>query len=128
VLVDMRPPSYYAGLEKKGFISVAGPVPGAVNLPAADLLDAETHLLKDKAGLTDLVRVENLLGTNVGRDEEMLQPLDENTPIITYCNTGRDATTGYFLFRLLGYHKVEMFDGSMAEWSLVTEKTAPSQR
>ena len=97
-------------------------------MPAADLLDPETYLLKDKAGLTDLVRVENLLGTNVGREEEMLQPLDENTPIITYCNTGRDATTGYFLFRLLGYHKVEMFDGSMAEWSLVTEKTAPSQR
>lgn len=128
VLVDMRPPSYYAGLEKKDFVSTAGPIPGAVNLPAEDLLDPQTHLLKDKAALTDLVRVEALLGTNVGRKEEMKQPLDENTPVITYCNTGRDASTGYLLFRLLGYHDVKLYDGSMAEWSLVNDKTAPSQR
>ena len=39
-----------------------------------------------------------------------------DTPVVTYCNTGRDATIGYVAYRIAGFREVAVYDGSMAEW------------
>ena len=104
VLVDLRSPEEYAGLSKKDFVKRAGHIPGACNLPAGDLVvntgtqDAPVYTLKPPADLKTLLE-----GT-------------PTTPVVTYCNTGRDASVGYFIYRLSGYQDVAVYDGSMAEW------------
>ncbi len=37
-------------------------------------------------------------------------------PVVTYCNTGMQATQSYFTLKYLGYD-VKMYDGSFSEWS-----------
>jgi thiosulfate/3-mercaptopyruvate sulfurtransferase len=37
-------------------------------------------------------------------------------PVITYCNTGMQASQSYFTLKYLGYD-THMYDGSFSEWS-----------
>jgi len=103
-LVDMRPPEEYAGLAKEDFVARAGHIPGACNLPATDFVaksgDEGTayYALRPKANLRAAVE---------GSPAK---------PVITYCNSGRDASVGYFVYRLAGFERVAVYDGSMAEW------------
>jgi len=46
------------------------------------------------------------------------------SPIVTYCNSGMQATQSYFTLKYLGYD-VRLFDGSMSEW---TAKGAPVEK
>ncbi len=103
VLVDCRAPEEYAGLSKKDFVAKKGNIPGAVNVPATDLIDAKTLLLQPAQALA-----------------ETLAPAKaaEDTPVVTYCNSGRDATVGYFAFRRAGHNRVAVYDGSMNEWAM----------
>lgn len=102
VLVDCRTPEEYAGLSKKDFVAKKGNIPGSVNVPSADLIDPATLLLAPAKALA-----------------ESLAPAGaaEDTPIVTYCNSGRDATVGYFAFRRAGHDRVAVYDGSMSEWA-----------
>jgi thiosulfate/3-mercaptopyruvate sulfurtransferase len=43
--------------------------------------------------------------------------VDPKKKVITYCNTGRQASVGYFVMRLTGHDNVSLYDGSMAEWT-----------
>ena len=43
--------------------------------------------------------------------------LKKDTPIITYCETGFQATHTYFTLKYLGYENVRMYDGSFQEWN-----------
>ncbi len=54
-----------------------------------------------------------------GELEESLQSLGvkRDRPVITYCRTGHRAAHTYLMLRRLGYEKVKMYDGSMAEWT-----------
>jgi len=101
-LVDCRIPEHYAGLEKSPAVESAGHIPGATNVPALSLFDGPHHEFKTGAAL-----------------DEALEALDlaPDSDVIAYCNTGRDATIGYFGLRLAGADQVRMYDGSMAEWS-----------
>ena len=42
--------------------------------------------------------------------------LDANKPIITYCGGGIAATIDAFVYKLLGYSHISVYDGSMSEW------------
>jgi thiosulfate/3-mercaptopyruvate sulfurtransferase len=42
--------------------------------------------------------------------------ISKNKTIATYCQTGIRAAHTYFVFRLLGYPKVRVYDASWAEW------------
>lgn len=103
-LADLRPSEEYAGLSKKDFVQRAGHIPGACSLPAGDAVQnsgtesAPVFTLKPAADLKASIE-----GAN-------------KAPVITYCNTGRDASVGYFLYRLNGYDDVAVYDGAMAEW------------
>jgi thiosulfate/3-mercaptopyruvate sulfurtransferase len=47
-----------------------------------------------------------------------------DVPVITYCNSGMQASQSYFTLKYLGYD-VKLYDGSMSEWTL---KGAPTQK
>lgn len=106
-LMDMRSPEEYAGLTKKPFVAKAGQIPGAYNLPVADLV-AENHTQGgDYCTLKSFDKVEE----RVAKNAEVT-----TMPVITYCNSGRDASVGYLAYRIAGFEQVSVYDGSMAEW------------
>jgi thiosulfate/3-mercaptopyruvate sulfurtransferase len=45
-------------------------------------------------------------------------------PVVTYCNSGMQASQSYFTLKYLGYD-VRMYDGSMSEWKA---KGAPVEK
>lgn len=100
-LVDLRSAEEYAGTSKKDFVKKSGHIPSATSVPADDLVQGKTSAFKPVtviAGLLD-------------------QDADTDARVVTYCNTGRDATVGYFAYRLAGHSNVAVYDGSMAEWA-----------
>lgn len=101
-LMDCRVPEEYAGLSKKDFVAKKGHIPGAQNVPALDLVDEKTGLLKPAQDLAAAIAP--------------LKPGDEE-PVVTYCNSGRDATVGYLALRVAGHGRVAVYDGSMSEWA-----------
>ena len=42
--------------------------------------------------------------------------LDPKSEIVIYGENGRDAGSAYFVFRLLGYEKVRVFEGGWSAW------------
>lgn len=101
-LLDLRSPEEYAGLSKKDFINQSGHIPGACNLPASDVV---------KQGPFFLFKSPDELRASITE-----AGASATKPIITYCNTGRDASTGYLGLRLQGIENISVYDGSMAEW------------
>jgi len=100
ILLDTRPLAWYEG---QGPWSRPGHIPGAVNLPAAMLLNPDNlTLLKP-----------------VGEIQEILARagiVPEKT-IICSCGTGRIATLVFLILKfLLGYPDVLMFEGGFTEW------------
>ncbi len=41
-----------------------------------------------------------------------------DSPLIVYCRSGHRSARAYLTLRRLGFNQVQMYDGSMAEWSL----------
>lgn len=103
-LVDLRSSEEYAGIAKKDFVQRAGHIPGACSLPAVDAVQNSGTV---SAPVFTLKPAVDLKASIEGADK---------TPVITYCNSGRDASVGYFLYRLNDYDDVAVYDGSMAEW------------
>jgi thiosulfate/3-mercaptopyruvate sulfurtransferase len=105
-ILDIRTPEYYLGLvHKADKVARKGHVPGAKNLP---------HLLLVKGGdkgatfysVEDLQRVAGEL------------KIDRSKPVITHCNTGHLASSGWFvLHELLGDQDTRLYVGSMNEWA-----------
>jgi len=101
-LVDCRSPEEYAGITKKPFIAQLGNISGAINLPSGDLLQDDAITLKRGDALRGAVAASGL---------------KSKSPVVTYCNSGRDATVGYFGLRLNGIEHIAVYDASMAEWA-----------
>lgn len=78
----------------------------------------------------------NWVESQVSPQNQTLKPADElrrmyeaagikgDAPVVTYCNSGMQASQSYFTLKYLGYD-VKMYDGSMSEWTL---KGAPVQK
>lgn len=101
-VVDSRTAKEYLGEDLRGN-KKGGHVPGAVNLNWEDTMtqgDAATWIAPQAL---------YALYTDKG--------LTEDKTIAVYCQTGVRAAHGYFTLRLLGYSKVMVYDGSMAEWN-----------
>ena len=101
-LLDVRSEAEYTGHPR---ILRSGHIPGArwlawnrsLNLPDGfRLLLAERLLI-------------NLVRAGV--------PLRRDTPVILYCRSGHRAAQTYLILRHLGYSRVRLYDGSMAEYS-----------
>jgi thiosulfate/3-mercaptopyruvate sulfurtransferase len=106
VLLDNRGAGSYAGESKKDYVARAGHIAGAVNVPAVDFVAEDGVSFRSKEQLTEI-----LGGHGIASD----------TPVITYCNSGRSATMGYFVGRLIGLKEVRLYDGAMAEWTSIED-------
>jgi thiosulfate/3-mercaptopyruvate sulfurtransferase len=103
VLLDARPAADFNG--EKG-----SHIPGAVNaFWMENQASHEDQALKSDA---ELQKMYETLG------------LTPQKRVVTYCNSGMQATQSYFTLKYLGYD-VRLYDGSMSEWKA---KGAPTEK
>ncbi|MGP0075027.1 MAG: sulfurtransferase [Bryobacteraceae bacterium] len=103
VLVDARTAGEFAGTTAASSeIPRPGHIPGAANL-----YWMQTQVSKDDMSLlseADLRKLYESIGVTPDR------------PVVTYCNTGMQASQSYFTLKYLGYD-TRMYDGSFSQWS-----------
>jgi thiosulfate/3-mercaptopyruvate sulfurtransferase len=99
-LIDSRPASYFAGLQKAPAVKAYGHIPGAVNVDSATFYDAAANRLKPRAELASIAAT---------------LPAG---PAVAYCNTGHWASTDWFvLSEILGRKDTRLYYGSMVDWT-----------
>ena len=112
VLVDARSAGEFSGTTAASSeIPRPGHIPGAANV----------YWMEGQASKSDMSL----------QPEASLRKLYESAgvtpdrPVVTYCNTGMQASQSYFTLKYLGYD-AHMYDGSFSEWSNV--KDTPVQK
>ncbi|HOO39251.1 MAG TPA: sulfurtransferase [Deltaproteobacteria bacterium] len=104
VIVDTREAPFYTGEKKLEFVARAGHIKSAVNLPTISQVFNDDGTYKDMEGLKTLAA--GVIGGDTGKE------------IITYCDSGRVATTWWYLLReVFGYKNVRLYDGSAQDWA-----------
>ena len=88
-----------------------GRVPGSVNVPALDLLEAGSPTLKPLEAVAAAFAAAGA---------------DPSKRILLYCGGGIAATLDAFLLHQLGYRDVAVYDASMSEWA--KDETLPIER
>jgi thiosulfate/3-mercaptopyruvate sulfurtransferase len=106
VLLDARVPARYRG-ETEPVDRVAGHIPGAVNLPTAELVGPDGHLLPP-----DALR-ERFAATGV-RDDR---------PVGAYCGSGVTAAHTVLALTAAGFPEAALYVGSWSEW--ITDPARP---
>ncbi len=105
VLIDARAPERFRG-EREPIDAVAGHIPGAVNVPATDVVD-ETGRFLD----ADALRVRfGAAGAGDG------------VPVGTYCGSGVAASQGVLALALAGI-RAALYVGSWSDW--ITDPARP---
>jgi thiosulfate/3-mercaptopyruvate sulfurtransferase len=100
VLLDTRSTAYFEGREKSPQALRAGRVPGSLHLDHAGAFDKAALRLKP---LTEL--------------ERMFAGVPDKA-VMSYCNTGHQAATSWFILsELLHRPGTMLYDGSMSEWT-----------
>ena len=103
VLIDARPPEQYQGEKKSPAVLKAGTLPGAVNVPAEQIVSTDGTRLADMATIDAVLAKAGVKST--GKQ-------------ISFCNTGHLATGPWFLLHeIKGNKDISMYDGSMADWT-----------
>jgi thiosulfate/3-mercaptopyruvate sulfurtransferase len=101
VIVNALGPQFHKGLEPSRY-GRPGRVPGSVNVPAANLVNAAQ---KDFTTLSDAEA--KFAAEGVSKDKR----------VICYCGGGISATIDLFLLHQLGHDSLTLYDGSMGEWA-----------
>lgn len=112
MLLDARPPAMYEG---QAVWIKPGHIPGAVNLPWANLMTEDnSRLLKPEDEIKEILKEKGI---------------SKDKTIICSCGTGREATNEFLLFKsFLGYPDVKIYEGSFTEWTSFPDnptKTGP---
>ncbi|NJL26789.1 MAG: sulfurtransferase [Thermoanaerobaculia bacterium] len=103
MLIDVRAIKYFTGEEVPKGLERGGHLPGARNVPVQDLIvSIENPMLKPAEELQKLFEAAGL---------------EPGEPVVTYCNSGRQASLTYFALKYLGYEP-SLYDGSMSEWAM----------
>lgn len=98
-LVDSRNERSFVGEEKSPVAARAGRIPGAAHQDNVMAFDTDAARLKAKDELASLFAL-------------------PDGEVVTYCNTGQQAATNWFvLSELLGRPAVRLYDGSLSEWT-----------
>jgi len=84
----------------------SGHIPGSLNLPFTELLDAESQ---------------TLLGAEQIRARLEAAGLDMKRPVVTTCGSGVTAAVLALGLHIAGHRNVSLYDGSWAEWGLPTD-------
>jgi thiosulfate/3-mercaptopyruvate sulfurtransferase len=99
-IVDARPAARFRGEAAEPRPGVrAGHMPGALNVPWAELVDRDALLPREALG-----KVFDSHGVDLGR------------PIVTTCGSGVSAALLAFALYRLGEREVAVYDGSWTEW------------
>jgi len=101
VLIDVRSKEEYFGNAKN---RRSGHVPGALWWPWQQAVDFENGFKQKQS--SDILTSLNSIGVK-----------DKNTDIIVYCQSGHRASQTYITLKNLGFTKVRLYDGSMAEYT-----------
>jgi len=101
-VVDARGPGKFDGSQPDVFpFKKLGHMPNAVNVPWADLVDAEKGTLLDPAALTARFQAAGV---------------DLSKPIVTTCASGITSCMAALALSVLGRSDVPVYDGAWAEW------------
>ena len=96
-LVMALPSEVYHG--RKVMFARPGRIPGSINIPASELLNADGTFLP-----ADMLKARMAPALSADRT-------------ITYCGAGMTAAVNSFALHLLGYENAAIYDGSMLEWA-----------
>ena len=100
-LLDGRTKEQFRGDAKHPKSAVGGRIPGATLLFQEQAYNTGTDRLKS------VPELQGIYGE-----------IDDELPIVSYCNTGHWAATNWFvLSEVLGREDVRLYDGSMVEWT-----------
>lgn len=103
-ILDVRSSEEYLGLEQNrgldGTPLAAGHIPGAYNVHyQSNWQNATTKALLPYGDL-----------------QKLYAGLDPTRAVIVYCHSGRRASFGYFVLRLMGFRDVRLYEASWNEW------------
>ena len=98
-LVDTRAPEFFDGTAASP-MPRTGHIPGAINIPYQSLTTADQRMKP----VSEIAEIFQAAGVRAG------------DTVVTYCNTGQQASVVYFAARKLGL-KARLYDGSWDEWS-----------
>ncbi len=102
-IVDARPAARFRGEAPEPRPGLrAGHIPGALNLPYANLLNPD-GTMKDEAGLRAALAAAGV---------------DLEKPVITTCGSGVTAAIITLALERLGHKRHALYDGSWAEWGM----------
>ena len=110
LLINALAEEFYRG-ETPSRYGRQGRIPGSVSVPAASLLDPETHAFLSPEAVSERF---NAVGVN------------ESQPVIAYCGGGISATVDLFLLHQLGHEALSLYDASMGEWA--KDESLPIER
>jgi thiosulfate/3-mercaptopyruvate sulfurtransferase len=106
-LIDARGPGKFDGTQDDVFaFRRQGHIPGAVNVPWADLINPDTGIL---------------LGTEALATRFTTAGIDLKRPIVTTCASSIMAALAALALDRLGARDVAVYDGSWAEWCLAED-------
>ncbi len=100
LLIDARDRGQYSGEVVRGH-GRAGHIPGALNIPREELIDAQTGTFRSEEELAAI-----FAQAGVAPEQH----------VVAYCNGGVAATTVLFSLAMLGYPRLTNYDGSWNEW------------
>lgn len=100
LLIDARSPNRYSG-EDEPIDSVAGHIPGAINIFHQQNLDSKGYFLSPEK-LKELYQVANLT--------------DREENIILYCGSGVTSCVNLFALAEIGIDRARLYAGSWSEW------------
>lgn len=109
-LVDGRGPTKFDGTQADVFpFTRLGHIPGAVNVPWADLVDPKTGVLLPREALASRFQA---AGVDLAR------------PIVVTCASGMTSCLLALALDVLGCDDVAVYDGSWAEWERYSDTPA----
>jgi thiosulfate/3-mercaptopyruvate sulfurtransferase len=103
-ILDVRSSDEYLGekpnTDWRGRVLKLGHVPGAFNVNyQRNWVDEKTKLIKPYAKL-----------------QQLYPGLNPHHAVVTYCHSARRSSFSYFIFRLMGFNDVRLYDYSWNEW------------
>jgi thiosulfate/3-mercaptopyruvate sulfurtransferase len=102
LMVDTRDPEFFFGAAKLPFVEKAGRIKGAVSLPSSWVFTKE-------GGFRPVDELQKYVSGVIGNDK--------NREIIVYCDSGRLASSWWFMLtQVFGYKNVAMYDGSSQDF------------
>lgn len=102
LMVDTRDPEFFFGAAKLPFVEKPGRIKGAVSLPS-------TWAFSKEGSFRPTDELQKYVTGVIGNDKKR--------EIIVYCDTGRLASTWWFMLtQVFGYTNVAMYDGSSQDF------------